>query len=332
MRCRRSGARRPARRSLSRASLAPAGSAARRRGCRAPPAWRPSAPSVRRYAGGRSRSGRHRARTSPRSPAAAPDPPSSGALIRKSAIAMLMTALTVASRRAAAVDRRSECSASTTAARASSAPIRDAGYSDSPNGVASASTPSARVTTARLVTRRRGGARPRACLTRIRQAVDHRLSAARSARCAGRFPQQPASDRRDSRECRRVQLLFDSRVERGCHRPPHAAAVLTSTICCSGCVGNVDCTFSGANSDRPRPSEWDSAPPGRHGTVSGREVAHEGSHSIPAHRASCRGARPAQPHSWLRAGFEEARIYIDTPRPPTISAFTSPSTVRTGLT
>jgi hypothetical protein len=79
----------------------------------------------------------------------------SGALIRNSAIAMLITALTVPFRRPSVVDRRSECSASTIAARASNAPIRDAGYSASPSGVASASSPSTSVTTASAVTRRR---------------------------------------------------------------------------------------------------------------------------------------------------------------------------------
>ena len=71
-----------------------------------------------------------------------------GALIRKSAIAMLIIALIVASPRDAAVERRSECSASTAPAMASKAPTRDAGYSAPPSGAASASSPSTSVTTA----------------------------------------------------------------------------------------------------------------------------------------------------------------------------------------
>ena len=55
-------------------------------------------------------------------------PARSGALIRNSAIAMLMNALIVPFFRAAAVERRSECRASTIAATASNPPIRDAGY------------------------------------------------------------------------------------------------------------------------------------------------------------------------------------------------------------
>ena len=79
-----------------------------------------------------------------------------GALIRNSAIAMLMVALVVACRRDAAVERRSECSASIAPATASNAPTRAAGCSAPPNGAASASSPRTSVTAASAGSRVRG--------------------------------------------------------------------------------------------------------------------------------------------------------------------------------
>jgi len=60
----------------------------------------------------------------------------SGALIRNSAIAMLMIALVVAFLRDSAVERRSAWRASTVPAMASNAPTRDAGYSALPRRAA----------------------------------------------------------------------------------------------------------------------------------------------------------------------------------------------------
>ncbi len=75
-----------------------------------------------------------------------------GALMRSSAITMLMSAPIEALRRAATVERRMPCRTSNAAAKASRKPTRGAGDSAAPRGLTSASTPSRTVAPVRPTT------------------------------------------------------------------------------------------------------------------------------------------------------------------------------------